>query len=132
MKLANKIAIITGAAGGMGQAAAILFAQEGAKIAVVDLQESAAQPTVDEIKANDGQAIAIGADITRTDDVQRIVERTVKELGLLGISGRVVSLSDAYRRAHRALLADSRREGRLPAGACPVLRVTGGARRSFG
>ncbi|MFC4314562.1 SDR family NAD(P)-dependent oxidoreductase [Steroidobacter flavus] len=81
MKLANKVAIITGAAGGMGQAAAILFAQEGAKIAVIDLKESAAQPTVDQIRANGGTAIAIGADITRTEDVKRIVSRTVDELG---------------------------------------------------
>lgn len=81
MKLANKVAIITGAAGGMGQAAAILFAQEGAKVAVIDLKESAAQPTVDQIRANGGQAIAIGADITRTEDVKRIVSRTVDELG---------------------------------------------------
>jgi NAD(P)-dependent dehydrogenase (short-subunit alcohol dehydrogenase family) len=82
MKLANKIAIITGAAGGMGQAAAILFAQEGAQVAVVDLQERAAQPTVDQIRSAGGKAIAIGADITRTEDVKRIVDRTVNELGL--------------------------------------------------
>ena len=40
MKLANKVAIITGAAGGMGQAAAILFAQEGARVAVIDLKKN--------------------------------------------------------------------------------------------
>lgn len=82
MRLKNKIAIITGAAGGMGQAAAILFAQEGAKVAVVDLTESMAQPTVDQICEEGGQAIAIGADITRTEDVKRIAQRTVDELGL--------------------------------------------------
>jgi NAD(P)-dependent dehydrogenase (short-subunit alcohol dehydrogenase family) len=82
MKLANKIAIITGAAGGMGQAAATLFAREGAKVAVVDLTESAAMPTVEQITKQGGKAIAIGADITRTDDVKRIAERTVAELGL--------------------------------------------------
>lgn len=85
MKLANKVAIITGAAGGMGQAAAILFAQEGAKVAVIDLKESAAQPTVEQIRANGGKAIAIGADITSTEDVKRIVARTVAELGLPNI-----------------------------------------------
>lgn len=82
MRLKNKIAIITGAAGGMGQAAAILFAQEGAKVAVVDIEESRAQPTVDQIRAEGGQAIAIGADISRAADVQRIAQRTVDELGL--------------------------------------------------
>ena len=82
MKLQNKIAIITGAAGGMGRAAALLFAREGAKVAVVDLAESAALPTVEEIRKDGGTAIAIGADVTRTDDVKRIAERTVSELGL--------------------------------------------------
>lgn len=82
MRLNNKIAIITGAAGGMGQAAAILFAQEGAKVAVVDLTESMAQPTVDQIREEGGQAIPIGADITHTQDVKRIAQRTVDELGL--------------------------------------------------
>lgn len=85
MKLANKVAIITGAAGGMGQAAAVLFAQQGAKVAVIDLEESAAQPTVDQIRANGGKAIAIGADITSTEDVKRIVSRTVEELGVPNI-----------------------------------------------
>jgi len=82
VKLTNKIAIITGAAGGMGRASAILFAREGAKVAVVDLEERTARETVDEIRQQGGQAIAIGADITRTDDVKRIAERTVAELGL--------------------------------------------------
>ena len=81
-RLERKVAIVTGAAGGMGQASAILFAQEGAKIAVVDLDEAKAQPTVDQIRENGGAAIAIGADITVTADVQRIVQRTVDELGL--------------------------------------------------
>jgi NAD(P)-dependent dehydrogenase (short-subunit alcohol dehydrogenase family) len=85
MRLKNKIAIITGAAGGMGQASAVLFAREGAKVAVIDLTEEGAQPTVKLITDNGGQAIAIGADITRAADVQRIVARTVAELGLPNI-----------------------------------------------
>jgi NAD(P)-dependent dehydrogenase (short-subunit alcohol dehydrogenase family) len=81
MKLANKIAIVTGGAGGMGQAASVLFAREGAKVAVVDLQEDACRQTIDQIRALGGTAIAIGADITRTADVKRIVDRTLAELG---------------------------------------------------
>ena len=82
MRLANKIAIVTGAAGGMGQASALLFAREGAKVAVNDLDEERAQATVDMIHAEGGAAIAIGGDISRTEDVQRIARRTVDELGL--------------------------------------------------
>jgi NAD(P)-dependent dehydrogenase (short-subunit alcohol dehydrogenase family) len=85
MKLANKIAIITGAAGGMGQATAILFAREGAKVAVIDLEEGMAQPTVKQIIDEGGQAIAVGCDVTRRSDVQAMVERTVAELGLPNI-----------------------------------------------
>lgn len=85
MRLANKIAIITGTAGGMGQASAILFAKEGAKIACVDLTEEANAETMAQIAANGGTAISIAADITRTADVTRIVARTVAELGLPNI-----------------------------------------------
>ena len=82
MRLKDKIAIVTGGAGGMGEAGAILFAQEGAKVAVVDLFEDAANRTAETIRGNGGHAIAIGADVTKTADVQRIVARTVNELGL--------------------------------------------------
>jgi NAD(P)-dependent dehydrogenase (short-subunit alcohol dehydrogenase family) len=85
MRLAGKIAIITGAAGGMGEASALLFAREGAKIAAVDLNEARVAPVVDAIRTAGGTAIAIGADISNTTDVQRIVDRTVAELGLPNI-----------------------------------------------
>jgi NAD(P)-dependent dehydrogenase (short-subunit alcohol dehydrogenase family) len=82
MRLANKIAIVTGAAGGIGQASALLFAREGAKVAVNDLREEQAQATVDMIRAEGGTAVAIGGDISRSEDVKRIAARTVDELGL--------------------------------------------------
>ncbi len=82
MRLAGKVAIITGTAGGMGEASALLFAKEGAKVAAVDLTEAMAQPTVDKIKAAGGSAIAIGADVSKAEDVQRIVDTTVAEFGL--------------------------------------------------
>ncbi|QTX05971.1 SDR family NAD(P)-dependent oxidoreductase [Agromyces archimandritae] len=82
MRLEGKVAIITGAAGGMGKSAALRFAAEGAKVAVVDLQEEAARSAVDEIVAAGGTALAIGADVSNAADVQRIVERTSAELGL--------------------------------------------------
>ena len=85
MRLANKIAIITGTAGGMGQASAVLFAKMGAQIACVDLSEAANAQTMAQIAAVGGKAISIAADITRTADVERIVARTVTELGLPSI-----------------------------------------------
>lgn len=81
MRLAGKIAIVTGAAGGMGEAAALLFAREGASVAAVDLDEARVTPLVEAIRAEGGAAIAIGADVSNSADVQRIVTRTVAELG---------------------------------------------------
>ncbi|MBB5686697.1 SDR family NAD(P)-dependent oxidoreductase [Sphingobium boeckii] len=85
MRLAGKIAIITGAAGGMGEAAALLFAREGAKVAAVDLDEARVAPVVESVRAAGGEAIAIGADISKTADVLRIAARTVGELGVPNI-----------------------------------------------
>ncbi len=82
MRLSGKIAIVTGAAGGIGEAAALLFAREGAQIAAIDLDEARVAPVVEAIRAAGGTAIAIGADVSVTPDVLRIVERTVAELGL--------------------------------------------------
>ena len=82
MRLRGKIAIITGCAGGMGEAAALLFAREGAKVAAVDIEERRVAPIVAQIRADGGEAIAIGADVTRVADVERIVARTLAELGL--------------------------------------------------
>jgi NAD(P)-dependent dehydrogenase (short-subunit alcohol dehydrogenase family) len=81
-RLAGKIAIITGAAGGMGEAAALIFAREGARIAAVDLSENRVAPVVEAIRSVGGTAIAIGADVSNSGDVQRIVDRTVAELGV--------------------------------------------------
>jgi NAD(P)-dependent dehydrogenase (short-subunit alcohol dehydrogenase family) len=82
MRLAGKIAIITGTAGGMGQASALLFAREGAKVACVDLTDDANAETMALLAAAGATAISIAADVTRTADVERIVARTVAELGL--------------------------------------------------
>jgi 3-oxoacyl-[acyl-carrier protein] reductase len=82
MRLAGKVAIITGSAGGMGQAAALLFAREGASVACIDLTEEANAETIGLLRAVGARAIAIAADVTVAADVERAVERTVAELGL--------------------------------------------------
>lgn len=82
MRLKDKVAIVTGAAGGIGEAAAMLFAAEGAKVAAVDLKDDAVEVVVERIRAAGGTAIGVAADVSRSADVQRIVERTVGELGL--------------------------------------------------
>lgn len=81
VRLAGKIAIVTGAAGGMGEAAALLFAREGARVSAVDLDEDRCANVVERIRAAGGTAIAIGADVSRSSDVVGIVQRTIAELG---------------------------------------------------
>ncbi len=63
-RLAGKVALITGAGSGLGRAAALLFAQEGALVACVDLVEAVAAGTADEIVNAGGRAIALGADVS--------------------------------------------------------------------
>jgi NAD(P)-dependent dehydrogenase (short-subunit alcohol dehydrogenase family) len=85
MKLANKVALITGAGAGMGLAAALLFAQEGAAVSAVDVNEATAAETASRIVAGGGRAIGVRADVSRTADVKEMFARTVKELGRLDI-----------------------------------------------
>jgi len=85
MKLANKVALITGAASGMGKSAALLFAQEGAMVAAVDIDEVHVRQTVAEITQGGGQALAVRADVSKSDDVQKMVDQTVGHFGGLNI-----------------------------------------------
>jgi NAD(P)-dependent dehydrogenase (short-subunit alcohol dehydrogenase family) len=78
--LASKVALITGAASGIGRAAALLFAREGAAIAIADLNQ-AGQTVAQDIIQTGGRATFELADVTRAADCQRIVERTLREYG---------------------------------------------------
>src|SRR6266511_5602286 len=85
MKLKDKVALVTGAGSGIGQATALLFAQEGAKIAVVDLREDAAKGTAEQIERAGGQALAIRADVSKAADIQAAVNQTVARWGRLDV-----------------------------------------------
>jgi NAD(P)-dependent dehydrogenase (short-subunit alcohol dehydrogenase family) len=84
-RLAGKVALVTGGASGIGRATAVLFAREGAAVAVVDRDERRGAETVQGINAEGGRAIFEAADVTRAADCHRAVERTVDELGGLHI-----------------------------------------------
>ena len=79
--LAGKTALVTGGASGIGRATALAMAREGARVAVSDLTEESAAATVALINAAGGQAIAIGGDVTREQDVAAMVARTVAAFG---------------------------------------------------
>jgi 3-oxoacyl-[acyl-carrier protein] reductase len=77
----DRVAIVTGAARGIGEATARKLAADGLKVAVVDLDEAACASTVTEIHDAGGSALAIGADVSDPVQVAAAVERTVAELG---------------------------------------------------
>lgn len=85
MKLQNKVAVITGAGSGMGRAIAILYAQEGAKVVAGDMTVETANETVKEIKANGGEAVAVGANVTIETDVQNLIDTAVSTYDTLDI-----------------------------------------------
>lgn len=82
MRLAGKVAIITGAAGGMGEAAAHLFAREGAKVVAVDIDQAKVEPVAAAVRAGGGEAIAVGCDVTQSAQIVAMVEATVAAFGL--------------------------------------------------
>jgi 3-oxoacyl-[acyl-carrier protein] reductase len=77
----TRVAIVTGAARGIGAATAIRLAQDGFAVAVVDLDEAQAKGTVDAIESAGGRALALGADVSDAEQVQAGVDRIAAELG---------------------------------------------------
>lgn len=84
--LENKVAIITGAGSGIGKAAAILFAKEGAKVVVSDINESNGNSAVEEIKKNGGEAFFVRADSSKAEDNEALVQQTIQKYGALDIA----------------------------------------------
>jgi NAD(P)-dependent dehydrogenase (short-subunit alcohol dehydrogenase family) len=84
-RLDGKVALITGGASGIGEATAKLFAKEGAKVAVADVQTAKGRAVVADIKAAGGEAAFIRANVVREGDAKRMVEFTVKRYGRLDI-----------------------------------------------
>jgi len=84
-RLDGKVAILTGAAGGMGLASAQLFAKEGAKVVATDLQFDLLQKEVDAINKNGGDALAIELDVTSEEGWKKVVNQTVEKYGKVDI-----------------------------------------------
>jgi NAD(P)-dependent dehydrogenase (short-subunit alcohol dehydrogenase family) len=101
MQLAGKVALITGAGSGIGKAAAILLAKEGAKVAALGRSEDELKETIATIQNGGGEAIAAIADISQTEPMQQAVNQIIDKWGRLdivfanaGINGVWASLED--------------------------------------
>ncbi|MCY4402602.1 MAG: glucose 1-dehydrogenase [Candidatus Poribacteria bacterium] len=85
MRLKDKVAIITGAASGIGKATAILFAEHGAKIVVADIDMDGGQKTASDIQHDGKDAIFVKTDVTVRSDTVNMVENTINTFGKLDI-----------------------------------------------
>ncbi len=85
VRLNGKVAIITGAASGIGKATAILFAEQGAKIVVADIDKDGGKKTVADIQDVGNDAIFVNTDVTVKSDTEQMVEQTIASYGKLDI-----------------------------------------------
>jgi 3-oxoacyl-[acyl-carrier protein] reductase len=84
-RLAAKVVMVTGAGSGMGRAAALACAREGARVVAVDLDLAGAEGVAAEIAAGGGEAFAVAADVRRGDEVRAAVEQTLARFGTVDI-----------------------------------------------
>ncbi len=84
--LESKVALVTGAGSGIGKAIARLYAKEGAKVIINDINAKHGQAVVDQIKSENGEAYFIEADASKAEDIQNLVQKTVAKYGRLDIA----------------------------------------------
>lgn len=85
MRLQNKVVVITGAGNGIGKATASLFAKEGAKVVVADINYEAALAVADEINGNYGEALPVQVDVTKFESVGGMAQEALNEYGRIDV-----------------------------------------------
>lgn len=96
MRLENKVAVITGAASGVGKSIAQLFAQEGAKVVIADMNEAGIEETVNTITTASGTAIGVQVNVTSEEDINKMVDTAVNEFGDLDILVNNAGIMDNF------------------------------------
>ncbi|AIQ31487.1 3-ketoacyl-ACP reductase [Paenibacillus sp. FSL P4-0081] len=97
MKLQDKVAIVTGAASGVGRAIAELYAKEGAKVVVADLNGNSITEVVEGINLAGGTALGVVANVTKEEDVQAMVAKAVDTFGSVDILVNNAGIMDGFR-----------------------------------
>src|SRR5881227_3237552 len=101
MDFTGKVALVTGGGNGIGRAASAAFARHGAKVVVVDRDAAGAEATAGIIRQNGGEAIAVTADVTKSDEVKAYVKAAIDNFGRIdcffnnaGIEGKVTPIAE--------------------------------------
>ncbi|PSJ26614.1 short-chain dehydrogenase [Streptosporangium nondiastaticum] len=92
-RFTGKTVLVTGGGTGIGQAIALAFAREGARVVVAGRREEPLKETVAYVEAEGGEAVAVTADVTRSEDVRALVEQTVARFGSLDVAVNNVGLA---------------------------------------
>lgn len=95
-KLENKVAIVTGAASGMGRAISVMYAQEGAKVVLADYNLEGAEEVAQEIIAAGGTAIAVKADVSDSTDIATMIETALSKYGSLDVLVNNAGIMDSF------------------------------------
>ena len=85
MRLKDKVTLITGGASGLGRASCLLFAREGAKVVVADINGQGAAGVAEKIRSEGGDAVSVAVDVTKIPEIEAMIDTTVRKFGRLDV-----------------------------------------------